>query len=189
MAPAGSEIGHSNQCWVLAYDGNYDASATNAALGYGFRAGYCCETMGSLSQPAFENYMAAVTGSAALVSPIISTPIESRSKSFISTNVVTNAASGVTATRAILNGNLIDPVSKPPVYLSFEFGLTDCYGSNAVFINKTSSGGFRTTVSNLKPSTTYHYRFKAEGTETLYGDDQTFTTPAARVKVSKNKRK
>jgi hypothetical protein len=59
QAPAGSEIMARSQCWVLAYDGSFNAAATNNALEYGFGGAYCCESLGSLSSN-FEAYMAAV---------------------------------------------------------------------------------------------------------------------------------
>lgn len=63
-APAGVEIAFTGKCWVLSYAGSYSATNTNKALAYGFGAAYNCQSMGSLPSPAYENYMAAVTGGA-----------------------------------------------------------------------------------------------------------------------------
>ncbi|MDP2659120.1 MAG: hypothetical protein Q8R28_00110 [Dehalococcoidia bacterium] len=61
-APAGVEIAHKAQCWVLSYAGSYSATNTNKALAFGFRAAYNCQSMGALPSPAYENYMAAIVG-------------------------------------------------------------------------------------------------------------------------------
>jgi hypothetical protein len=161
MAPAGSEIGHTNQCWVLSSGGAYSASATRAALGYGFRAAYTCQALGSLPKPGYEYYMAAVAGLPPPADPTVST----------------SAASGITSTGAALNGNLGSPGSTLPVEVSFEYGLTASYGAAApAYI--TSTGAFQATVGALNPGTTYHFRAKAVGINTNFGDDWTFTTAA-----------
>jgi hypothetical protein len=161
MAPAGSEIGHTNQCWVLSYGGAYSASATRTALGYGFRAAYSCQAMGSLPKPGYEFYMAAVAGLPPPADPIVST----------------SAASGITTSEATLNGNLSGQGSPLPVEVSFEYGLTASYGS-ATPGCIASTGAFQAIVGDLSPGTTYHFRAKAVGINTNYGDDCTFTTAA-----------
>jgi hypothetical protein len=206
MAPSGSETGHYNQCWVLAYDGSFSSSATNAALGYGFRAAYCCQDMSSLAQPAFENYVAAVTGGTAAIAPAIppsaasrttspgmisnSNPGSSDSKSPGIGNSVPGAPAGAmsevirtTSTRATLRTNLRSLGSLSPVEVSFEYGLTTGYGSTAKLVDRSPFGDFLITIRNLVPNTTYHFRVKAVGEKTFFGEDQTFTTAAAKTRL------
>lgn len=74
--------------------------------------------------------------------------------------------------------------------VSFDYGVTTEYGENAAFgvVNgsetipcslQLSSGG-QNSNSSLIPGTLYHYRIKATNVNgTAYGEDMTFTTPAA----------
>ena len=96
--------------------------------------------------------------------------------------VVTTAASGITATAAVLNGTInANSVSTVPV---FEYGLTVAYGSGP--FTGTPSPVTGTTVTpvsytiaaGLLPSTTYHYHLKGTyGVSSIAdGGDLTFTT-------------
>ncbi|WP_255314420.1 immunoglobulin-like domain-containing protein [Bacillus sp. FJAT-26390] len=94
---------------------------------------------------------------------------------------VTNAASAVTKSSAVLSGTVNDNGSNTSV--SFDYGLTTSYGSNlAATVGGTISAGAGNTASSLTlsgltPNTTYHYRVKAEnGGGIAYGSDQSFTT-------------
>lgn len=61
LSPVGQEIPFTGQCFVLSYNGAFDAQATIAAINHGFGAAYCCESMGTLSSN-FESYMAQIPG-------------------------------------------------------------------------------------------------------------------------------
>lgn len=89
-------------------------------------------------------------------------------------DVLTGAASAVTATTATLAGT-VDARGATGVVQRFEWGLTSAYGS-------TTAGA----LTGLAPATTYHYRLVAEtgrGT-VVVGDDRTFTTAAATPPVA-----
>jgi phosphodiesterase/alkaline phosphatase D-like protein len=92
--------------------------------------------------------------------------------------VTTNAASGITTSGSTLNGNLTSKGSASSITVSFEYGLTTSYGSTAdgVPATLTAPGTFTADITGLVPSTLYHYRAKAVGDGTAYGNDQTFTT-------------
>lgn len=95
--------------------------------------------------------------------------------------VITNAASGITASGAVLNGSVNANGSNATT--GFEYGLTTSYGNNIPAIPATVSGTTATPISaslsGLQANSTYHFR--ALGTNpggTSYGTDLTFTTPA-----------
>jgi hypothetical protein len=94
--------------------------------------------------------------------------------------VTTGAASGVTAGDATLAGT-VNPHGSPTTY-RFQFGTTTAYGRQTVDVpagSGSSAQAVTSAVSNLSPSTTYHYRIVAineNGTTT--GTDATFTTSA-----------
>ena len=92
--------------------------------------------------------------------------------------VNTNPASSVTGSGAILNGNLNDKGSIGNVSVSFEYGLTDSYGSSVTGVPPTLTvpGVFNASITGLTHDTLYHFRAKAVGDETVYGNDVTFTT-------------
>ena len=93
----------------------------------------------------------------------------------------TQAATNVTATSATLNGHVF-PDQSVTTYFYFQYGTTTAYGTQTPTegpVNGTDKD-VSTAVSGLAPSTTYHYRIAATNTDgTSYGDDMTFTTPAA----------
>jgi len=97
--------------------------------------------------------------------------------------VTTQAATGIIMSAAgvtggSFNGNLIyyDGDSNG-TSLSFEYGLTNLYGSTTSSIIKTSTGAYLINIpNNLIPGATYHFRSKAQNiTGTSYGNDQTVT--------------
>ena len=92
--------------------------------------------------------------------------------------VTTNAASGITATSATLNGNISDLGSGSSVLVSFEWGTTTAYGNTSQIRLLTKEGNFTAApLTDLIAKTTYHFRAKAEGDGTVvYGKDATFTT-------------
>jgi hypothetical protein len=93
----------------------------------------------------------------------------------------TLAASNVTATSATLNGHVF-PDASVTTYYYFQYGTTTSYGTQTPTegpVNGTDKD-VSTGITGLAPSTTYHYRVAATNTDgTSFGDDVTFTTPAA----------
>lgn len=93
----------------------------------------------------------------------------------------TEAATLINTYGATLNGsvnvyNLLSTVT-------FEYGLTNTYGTEIPAVPGTVSGNLLTNISavisGLTPSTAYHYRIKASNSGgTSYGNDLTFTTLA-----------
>jgi hypothetical protein len=69
----------------------------------------------------------------------------------------------------------------------FQYGKTTAYGSRSAIASVLYLGTIyaKSTVSNLDPSTTYHYRFVVSNLfGTSYGQDVAFTTPAVPVTSS-----
>ncbi len=93
----------------------------------------------------------------------------------------TDAASGVSATGATLNGTV--NANNDSTTVNFEYGLTNSYGSTVAADQSPVTGMANTSVSKaitgLSPNTTYHYRaVGVNGTGTTNGNDQTFITSA-----------
>ncbi|MFC2020084.1 6-bladed beta-propeller [Chloroflexota bacterium] len=81
-----------------------------------------------------------------------------------------------------LSGTLNSLGSALAVDVYFEYGTTTSYGSSiAAAPTMTSTGAFNGTIDNLIPQTIYHFRAKAVGDGTVYGEDATFGTSAATV--------
>jgi hypothetical protein len=93
--------------------------------------------------------------------------------------VSTYEAGNITATSAQLNGNLDNGEISENIYVSFEWGT-----SSGDYINETSiqmmdnTGIFYFTLAELDPATTYYFRAKAVGDDTVYGEESSFTTLA-----------
>ncbi|HEY8082619.1 MAG TPA: S8 family serine peptidase [Solirubrobacterales bacterium] len=93
----------------------------------------------------------------------------------------TGEASEVRANDAILHGT-VNPEGLGAAYY-FEFGPTSSYGHRTPLIPKGTGGGTTTVpvevlAAGLTGSWTYHFRLVAQGLAgTVYGADQTFTTP------------
>jgi hypothetical protein len=101
-------------------------------------------------------------------------------------SVTTNAASGVTSDSATLNGTLTSLGNTTSVDVSFEWGLTISYGNETTPQTMPGTGAFNDGISGLDPGTTYHFRAKAVGNGTAYGDDATFTTGTTPPSVTTN---
>lgn len=91
---------------------------------------------------------------------------------------VTEAASGVTTTSAVLNGTVNARGSNSMV--SFEYGLTASYGLTVAAVPNEVSGSTSTSVTaninTLTSGETYHYRVKSVSDGgTSYGEDRTVT--------------
>ena len=89
---------------------------------------------------------------------------------------------------ATLNGNLSNLGTATSVAVSFEWGLDTGYGNTATASASpmTGDGAFSAAISGLTPGTTYHYRAKAVGDGTDYGDDVSFTTTTTPPAVTTN---
>ncbi len=92
--------------------------------------------------------------------------------------VATKAASSVTNNSSTLNGVLVNLGNALSASVSFEYGLTQAYGSVTDPLQVVSGNNTTVTasISGLLPSTTYHFRVKAVGNGVSYGDDMTFQT-------------
>jgi len=94
-------------------------------------------------------------------------------------SATTGSATSVTTTTATLNGT-VNP-NDLSTTVTFEYGLTTSYGSEAAAAESPVTGSTSTSVTaaigSLTASTTYHYRTKAVSTGgTTYGDDMEFIT-------------
>jgi hypothetical protein len=91
--------------------------------------------------------------------------------------VTSSEARDITVTGATLNGNLEAlGWQRTSAVVSFEYGETTQYGSSTTDQTLTAQGIFQATLADLKQNTVYHFRAKAVGASTVYGDDLTFTT-------------
>ncbi len=103
-------------------------------------------------------------------------------KSFTTTitppSVVTNAASNVVPTSAIVHGELSDLGTAVTVAVSFEWGAASgLYTETTAPLALGESGAFSDELSGLSPGTTYYYRARADGDgNTVYGQEENFTT-------------
>lgn len=93
---------------------------------------------------------------------------------------VTNAATSVQETSAVLNGEIM-PMGIDITNIHFEYGTTTAYGSTIDPATTTASGTgtvpFDVLLEGLAESTTYHFRITGlANSTTIYGDDMQFTT-------------
>jgi tripartite motif-containing protein 71 len=98
------------------------------------------------------------------------------------TVAITEPATGVTATEAIVHGVVVPNWSNTTD--QFEYGLTGSYGAS-VPVTAESAGSGNAEIAKgyiltgLSPGTTYHFRLSApNGGPTAHGKDATFTTEA-----------
>ncbi|MEW6584509.1 MAG: hypothetical protein AB1442_02740 [Nitrospirota bacterium] len=94
-------------------------------------------------------------------------------------DVSTGSATDVTGATATLNG-MVNPKNLQTT-VSFEYGLTDAYGSQVTADQSPINGSLNQQVSasiaGLLPATTYHYRVTATNVNgTSFGSDRTFAT-------------
>ena len=98
----------------------------------------------------------------------------------ISPLVLTNATTTITDNEAIISGNLTTLGTAGTVTVSFDWGTDTNYTGGNVTADPTLITSvpttFSATLTGLTPGLTYHYRAKAIGTITAYGNDQQFTT-------------
>jgi len=100
-------------------------------------------------------------------------------RDFVIPTVVTQPASNMTISSAILNGVVNAQGESTTVY--FEYGLDTSYGTSVNADQSPLSDSVDENVSKeitgLQPDTAYHYRIVAENAgRTVLGTDQTFTT-------------
>jgi hypothetical protein len=98
---------------------------------------------------------------------------------FQAPTVSTTAATLVANTTATVNGNV--NANNYSTVVTFEYGLTNTYGSTASAVPSPVTGTVSTAVSanltGLTEGQLYHFRVKAVSSGgTVYGDDLTFTT-------------
>jgi hypothetical protein len=98
--------------------------------------------------------------------------------------VITSAATDITANSATMNGNLTSLGNVSSVNVWFDFA-TDAYytGNGGTYSNSTATqamsavGPVNSAVSGLSGNTTYHFRaMTSDGSTTVSGADATFTT-------------
>jgi hypothetical protein len=92
-------------------------------------------------------------------------------------SVTTNAAGNITADSAILNGNLTAMGTATSVTVSFEWGNATSYGNETPAQVLNAPGVFSGNIIGLSPNTTYHFRARAVGDGTGYGNDTAFIVP------------
>jgi uncharacterized repeat protein (TIGR02543 family) len=96
--------------------------------------------------------------------------------------VTTTAATGITTTDAVLNGNF--NANDSDTTIMFDYGLTTSSYIRVTVNSYTLTGHtvtpYGVAVANLTPGTLYHFRAIGQNAGgTTYGDDLTFTTTAA----------
>jgi hypothetical protein len=106
----------------------------------------------------------------------------------------TNAATGVTATAATLNGavgvGMTSADAPEATSYAFQFGATAIYGHQEGGGSVSSNQSVSAAVAGLTPCTPYHFKLVANATSgTAAGGDQSFTTgfanPMSTVKAPK----
>ncbi|QLH45552.1 MAG: hypothetical protein HWD58_08025 [Bacteroidota bacterium] len=101
-------------------------------------------------------------------------------------SLVNTGITGITASTATLQASGI--ANGGSTAISFEYGYTSAYGfqqmTNPMNISGSSATNISTTLNNLWPNTTYHYRFRAQSAAgTVYTQDSTFTTLPASTSI------
>ena len=92
----------------------------------------------------------------------------------------TSIPSGISYDRVTLNSSLDSLGTAGTVNVSFEYGPTTSYGNSSSVQALTATGAFNFSLTDLSPSTTYHFRARADGGIHGFttGPDMTFTTLA-----------
>jgi hypothetical protein len=93
--------------------------------------------------------------------------------------VTTIAASGITGSGAVVNGNVT--AENESVTTGFDYGLTVGYGTSVngvpALISGTAATDMSATLTGLLPNTLYNYRAKGTANAvTVYGSNMSFTT-------------
>jgi subtilisin family serine protease len=94
--------------------------------------------------------------------------------------VITKAASNITATGVVLNATTVTTGNCDHVTLSFEYGFSTSYGTIVAGDPSTTAepGIFSASINDLVPNKTYHFRARAFGDSgpVYSGQDMTFST-------------
>ncbi|MBN1368442.1 MAG: hypothetical protein JW967_11010 [Dehalococcoidales bacterium] len=99
--------------------------------------------------------------------------------------VVTSDATSITALGARLNGSLTNMIAGSTAEVSFQWGTqAGIYTNETISQQLSAPMSFHFDLGYLNPKTTYHFRTKAVGDGTVYGNDKTFTTLAIPPSVS-----
>jgi hypothetical protein len=160
-----SQTRWASRTWLLTQgvnDAATAASLTKAAWSKGILAEYACN-----SYTQIPGWLGSYASLLASYSPTTAPSASSLS------------ATGVTSNAATVNGNLTSMGSASTVQVSFDWGTTSSYGNDTPPLTATAIGAYSYSLTMLSPNTTYHFRAKAQGNGTVYGNDVTFTTPAA----------
>jgi hypothetical protein len=99
---------------------------------------------------------------------------------YVAPTASTGAATGVTDSAATLDGTT-NPHG-PSGSAGFDYGRTTAYGTHreVAAVSGDSEQAVQATLTDLVPTTTYHYRVTLQvGSSTFTGADQTFTTTAS----------
>ncbi|MBN2098470.1 MAG: hypothetical protein JW753_02620 [Dehalococcoidia bacterium] len=171
--------GHQGQTMTVTIAGNYFVGATSVSFGAGI-------TVNTFSADSETQITAGITISpTATEEPrdvCVTAPsgtgcmIDGFTVTRLAPTVTTRSASSITAHSASLMGFLDSPGADSSVQISFEWGTTTSYGKESFSVAMTSPGPFAYGLGGLSPDTTYHFRAKAVGDGTAYGEDMTFTT-------------
>jgi len=108
-------------------------------------------------------------------------PVYGDQKSFAASvtppTVTTSDATGVTASSALLNANLVSLGTKSSVRVSFLWRLSGGTYTETTGQAKTATGAVFADISGLAQGRTYFYKVKAVGDgDPVYGDEVSFTT-------------
>ena len=101
--------------------------------------------------------------------------------------VTTNDASNLATTSATLNGDLTGLGTAASVTVSFVWGTTaggPYVQETTPTLVKRATGAFSFDLSSLTPGTTYYYKAKAVGDNTVYGAERSFAAPTTSPSVT-----
>ena len=159
---AGTDYGNNTAMEITTTTGSFSAQLTGLSPGttYHFRG----KAVGDATSYGGDSVFTTATA------PVAPPTVETTSATWIGTGSAT------------LNGVLTGLGSAASVQMAFEWGLTTDYGNVTLSETVTVTGAFGCAISGLAPGTTYHFRVKAVGDDTTYGEDLAFVTgtePAA----------
>lgn len=97
--------------------------------------------------------------------------------------VMTGSATNVSHSSTTLNGDLSTLGMRPMVKVSFVWGTSPGgpYPNETPAQTKTSSGDYSLDLGNLNPGTSYYFKARAVGNNTVYGAEQSFVTMSGTV--------